>query len=269
MDATRPTLPRLAAAATLLGALAVGLLLIGSGPSEPVRDEDATAPTGSSAATSPPTSVPTGWVPWATDAEGAPLRWDPCAPVEVVLRPDGAPADAEADLRAALARLAAASGLDLRLTGTTDEAPSAERPLAVRTDTGWRWAPVLVAWDLPGAGGMPLGPHDRGVAVPVAVRDGDRHALVTGQVVLNAGRTDLRPGFDDRSDAWGATLLHELGHLLGLDHVDDPSQLMAADPGQGPVVFGAGDLAGLAAVGTAGGCVAAPDPAPGLDAGIG
>ena len=269
MDATRPTLPRLAAVAVLVASAVVGLLGV------PRDGDDAGAvATASTAPPVPPGTAaapaPTdGWAPWATAADGTPLRWDPCAPIELVLRPDGAPPDAEADLRTALGRLAAASGLDLRLVGTTDEAPSARRPLVVRADGGWRWAPVLVAWDRPGVGGMPLGPHDRGVAVPVGVRDGDRRALVTGQVVLNAARTDLRPGFDDRADAWGATLLHELGHLLGLAHVADPSQLMAGDPGRGPVVLGAGDLAGLTALGAAGGCVAAPDPTPGLDAGIG
>ena len=275
MDATRPTLPRLAAAGTAVAVLAVGLVAMGlrasdpgvagSGPAAAGPAAAATGAAGSAART----ATPQGWVPWATDDAGAPLRWDPCTPIEVVLGTTGAPEGAEADLRAALRRLAAASGLDLRLVGTTDETPSAQRPLAVRTADGWRWAPVLVAWAPPGAGGMPLGPHDRGVAVPVAVRAGDRHALVTGQVVLNAARTDLGPGFGDRADAWGATLLHELGHIVGLDHVDDPSQLMAADPGRGPVALGRGDLAGLAAVGSAGGCVAAPDPTPGLDAGIG
>jgi hypothetical protein len=35
----------------------------------------------------------------------------------------------------------------------------------------------------------------------------------------------------DREHSWGATLLHELGHLVGLAHVDDPDQLMSTYPG--------------------------------------
>ena len=123
-----------------------------------------------------------------------------------------------------------------------------------------------MAWSGPGGDGPPLGPHDRGLAVPVAVRDGDRHALVTGQVVLNAARTDLRPGFGDRADSWGAVLVHELGHVLGLAHVTDTTQMMSAAPGRGPIELGAGDRAGLARIGAGAGCLDVPDPARGRDA---
>jgi hypothetical protein len=200
---------------------------------------------------------------WALDRRGDPLRWDACRPVRFVLGLGDAPEHAERDVRAALAVLGEASGLDLVLVGPTEERPHPDRPLVGLTADGWEWLPVLIAWAAPGEAGLPLTMADRGIALPVAVRDGDREALVTGQVVLNARRTDLVPGFTDRTDAIGATLLHEFAHVLGLGHSAAAGALMSEDPGTGPVVLGPGDLAGLRAVGAGGGCNPAPAPAAG------
>lgn len=249
----RPPLPLL----VLLGLAAAGAALLPIGrtlladPAGPVVEPSTTAP------------EPVGFTLWGRDHRGGPLRWDACEPIDLVLNIDGAPADAERDVRTALALLSGASGLELQLEGSTQERPDIERPLVTWDGQRWRWNPVLVAWAAPGEGGLPLTSQDRGVALPVAVRDGDREAFVTGQVVLNARRTDLKPGFDDRRDAVGATLLHELAHLLGLDHVDDPEELMSVRPGTGPVVLGPGDLAGLRAIGAPAGCTSAPEPSAG------
>lgn len=267
MDITRPGTrpglgPLVATALLITGAL---IALVAWSYLAGTAHDGTTGPDGSADVLSAP-DVTTATDPsqpfavWGFDHRGAPLRWDACAPVRLVLSGPDAPEHAERDLRTALAVLRDATGLDLQFTGMTDERPRVDRPLVADDGTGWRWRPVLVAWARPGEGDIPLTDIDRGVALPVAVRDGEREAYVTGQVVLNAARRDLVAGFADRRDAMGATLIHELAHLLGLAHVEDVSQLMATDPGSGPVELGIGDRAGLRAIGAEAGCNPAPRP---------
>jgi hypothetical protein len=45
-----------------------------------------------------------------------------------------------------------------------------------------------------------------------------------------------------------AIVMHELGHVVGLAHVDDRGELMYADS-VGQKTFGPGDLTGLGALG--------------------
>lgn len=271
MRAERPRLLPLVAAGMLLAAAAVAVLVSLLGP-ERALDPSAERPTGTQDPSADGTTAvngtgadhrDAGFALWDLDHRGEPLRWDACSPITFLLNPDRAPAGAEDDVRAALALIADASGLELTLLGTTSETPSRRRPLVETAGGSLRWRPVLIAWSTPGSVDLPLATLDRGVALPVAVRDGEREALVTGQLVMNADRADLVPGFGDRSDAIGATLVHELLHILGLDHVDDPAQLMSAEPGAGPVVLGDGDRAGLRAIGAAAGCTASPPPSSG------
>ncbi len=205
-----------------------------------------------------------GFAVWARNADGTPVRWDPCSPIEIVASevgaPDGYPLDAlTADLERATAVLAGTSGLEFDVRAGTTEVPDTGRSTVAAGDHG-RWAPILVGWHRPGDGSLPLRDVDRGVAVPVAVGSPGERVYVTGQVALNPDRTDLVAGFEDRATSWGATVLHELAHVLGLAHVDDPAQLLHTYPGEGPVVLGSGDRAGLRAVGAERDCIDVPEP---------
>lgn len=203
-----------------------------------------------------------GYEVWDRTADGTPVRWDPCTDIEIVIDPSQAPPGARDDLEEAAHHLGEVTGLTLVVTGITDERPAGARPAYQPERYGERWAPVLVSWIDPGANGVPLRDTDRGIAVPIAVGPEDDRTYVTGQIALNARRDDLVGGFEDRATSWGATILHELAHVLGLAHVDDPAALMYVHPGEGPVRFGPGDLAGLAAVGADHGCRDVPDAGP-------
>jgi hypothetical protein len=208
-----------------------------------------------------------GYAVWARNADGRPVRWDACSPIEVVVSEVGGPVTYPTrallrDVGTAVRTLRDATGLDLVVTGTVDEVPDAERStVGTGSDGGRAWAPVLIGWRAPGEGGLPLRDVDRGVAVPVAVGPPEERVYVTAQVILNPERSDLEAGSADRGTSWGATVLHELAHVLGLAHVDDPTELMHTFPGDGPVTLGEGDRAGLAAVGTGdGSCLEVPPP---------
>jgi hypothetical protein len=255
----------------LLGVLTVALVVAVGGVVLLVRatagGDPAAAPVAqqTDAPQMPTTAAPLsedGFRVWARRTDGTPVRWDPCTPVSWVLNPDGAPPNAMADLRAAFARVSAASGLAFRFEGMTDEVPDPRRPPFQPERYGSeRWAPVLVAWVDTSDTLMPLLPTDAGVAIPVTVSAGGAHSFVTAQVVLDTSDT-LEPGFGDRATSWGSVLQHEIAHVVGLDHVDDPSQLMFPSAQPGLSNFGAGDLAGLRALGAGGGCVETPTPQP-------
>ena len=243
------------------GALGVGLAMLAlavfvAGAARVLRGPDpAPAATGTSAML----AQEEGWAPWGLQPDGSPVRWNPCEPIRWTLDPDDAPDGGREALSLAMARITAVSGLRFEFVGMTDEQPRSDRPLVVEGPEGPRWAPVLITWVPADSIDLPLSDMERGVAVPVAVREGSHQVFVTGQVVLNADKT-LLPMFEDRHASWGAVLLHELGHLVGLDHVGDPVQLMAPTPGFGEVRFGEGDRAGLQAVGADGGCLPVPAP---------
>ena len=199
-----------------------------------------------------------GWGPAFVDAGSRPARWNPCQPIHYVVGLTHAPPDGLADLRGALARLSVASGLDFVEDGSTEEVPSTGRRAYDRDRWGERWAPLLVAWVSPSATDIALPADVEAATISVAVPGPDGASLVTGEVAINALR-HLPPGF-----GYGATegevLLHELGHAVGLGHVDDPRQVMYPTTTAGPAEYGAGDLAGLAALGRPAGCHRAPAP---------
>lgn len=183
-----------------------------------------------------------------------PVAYDPCRPIHYVIRQVGEPAGGDRIVRDAVLRVSQATGLRFVDDGATTEAPSRQRASYQPNRYGDRWAPVLISWvtpnenpdfaaDVAGQGGSS--------AMSLAGRPS---VYVTGAVQLDSGklaRILQRPGGDQ---IVRAIVLHELGHLVGLDHVNAPDQLMYPQGQVGMSDFGTGDLTGLAALGR-GSCV--------------
>lgn len=198
---------------------------------------------------------------WELREDGTPVRWNRCEPVRWVMNSDGAPPSAFEDLLEGFDRVSALTGIEFRFEGFTNEVPSRERP-PYQPDVydPDHWAPVLVAWVEADDTVVPLADDNRAVAVPVSVgRDGQR-VFVTAQILFNRD-TLLIAGYGERHGSIGATILHEVAHVVGLDHVEDPGELMYPYPGAGAVTFGPGDRAGLELLGLASPCVDTPEPA--------
>jgi hypothetical protein len=59
----------------------------------------------------------------------------------------------------------------------------------------------------------------------------------------------------------GLVLMHELGHLVGLQHVASPHEVMSSNPTDpGVIGWGQGDLRGLQELGRSEGCLRSPRP---------
>jgi hypothetical protein len=182
------------------------------------------------------------------DATGRPVLFDPCRPVHWALRRDGELPGSEAVVEQAADDVARATGLRLvRLPDVTGPLPDG-RALAQRRADG-SFPPAVVSWangdERPGLAGGTVALGGGTTWAPPG-RSGEER-LVSGLVVLDAEDLSALDAGPDSHERLRGVLRHELAHLVGLGHVDDPSQLL--HPHAEGTAFGAGDLRGLRAAG--------------------
>jgi hypothetical protein len=181
-------------------------------------------------------------------AGAKPVAWDPCRAVHVAVNPAGAPPIGDELIRRAVADVAAATGLTFVFDVPSDERPSADRAPYQPARYGDRWAPLLITWsdgtETPKLSGVVAG-----------VGGGERLELPRGSVIVTGAVTLDRVDATAELEAVGGpddlqgVVEHELGHAVGLDHVDDPTQLMNPRLTPGVVTYGDGDRRGLSLLG--------------------
>jgi len=202
-----------------------------------------------------------------TEAPAAMGRWDPCTPIGYRVNSALAGQGAVVDVREAVRRLSWATGLTFVYRGRTTVVPQAEwDDAAYPADTQ-----VIVAWVRPaqtllwpegtitvngqdttvGTGGA-WHVHARDSAGRLWGRYSRGYALLNARVTLPAGFAAI-----GRSGSRGREIMHELGHMVGLDHphLADREQIMFPELTRRPGRWGRGDLAGLRSVGAGGGCL--------------
>ncbi|MEV7457686.1 peptidase [Pseudarthrobacter oxydans] len=202
----------------------------------------------------PATTGSTAFVLQESPDPGQPfVAYDPCRPVHYVVRPDLAPPGTEQLIRESIAAVSTATGLQFVYDGLTSEAPSVDREAYQPDRYGKKWAPILIAWSTPGEApeleGRVAGTGgSSSIQVP-----GEPYVYVSGQVLLDAPGLTETLAYPEGPALVRAVIMHELAHVVGLDHVNDRTQLMYEE-NSGQLDFAAGDRAGLAVLGT-GECV--------------
>jgi hypothetical protein len=196
------------------------------------------------------------------DAPHALGRWNPCAPIGYRVNRTQASRGAVADVKRAIHRVSKATGLTFIYRGRTNRIPQARwSKHAYPADTQ-----LIVAWIRPSQSTL----WPRGSASTVAGRSGAWHLMAKdragrrwgrydrGFVLLNA-RMRFPAGFRaiGPSGSRGRELMHELGHVVGLNHptTGGRQQIMYPLLTRKPAHWGRGDLAGLRIVGSSGGCL--------------
>jgi hypothetical protein len=171
-----------------------------------------------------------------------PVGYDPCRPVTYVVNPAGAPEGYRDLVADSVAAISAATGLRFDDEGTTDA-----RPFAATGAPTFARSPVVIGWVTPEEEPRLAG-DIAGVGGSVAVERRPHHlTFVTGAIALDRELFADLAARDARGSA-RAILMHELGHVVGLAHVDDPGELMFSD-NTGQAALGPGDREGLARLG--------------------
>jgi hypothetical protein len=162
-----------------------------------------------------------------------------------------------ADVQEAVRRISAATGIVFVDDGVTDELPTRERAPSHTARYGGVWSPILIAWVAPDQTDIPFGHegHDAAAVARPLFPGSGKEIYVSGWVAVNLDDPNP-PGWTYPGDQ-GPTILLELGHVMGLDHVPDEGELMQP-AGGGMTDLGPGDRQGLRLLGRRAGCLVTP-----------
>jgi len=179
-------------------------------------------------------------------------RWTPCGlqPGEITYRVNhnGLPRGGLREIKRAVSMVTAATGFTFRYLGKTKVIPLKKGSGVIS-----RNAQVTIAYSTPRKVPSLKGPVIATTPVAAGYVGTSVYRIFQAGVVID--RTfHSRPGFGGGRPTRGATLIHELGHAMGLDHVRDRRQMMYPAPTRFNAAYAKGDLRGLSKVGVAAGC---------------
>jgi hypothetical protein len=174
-----------------------------------------------------------------------PEHWGTCS-IGYQVNRGGAPTFGLADLREAMRRVTMVSGIRFHYLGATTIRPTASQPVPEGLDR------LVVAWSTPRQSQRLVYGEVSGHA---SLRHDPGNRFHSASLTINRTWLAHRSvrGFG-KGQSHGVVLMHELGHVVGLEHVRATGQVMQPVQDLPAAVWGAGDLTGLRRVGAASGC---------------
>ena len=165
-------------------------------------------------------------------ADGEPIRWRACLSMHWRYNPAGEPSPGAIDVvRAAVAEISAASGVQMIEDGVTSIDVSDPNQALTNLAEG----EVVIGFASPGSPAIPLAGSDEDLPANVdpnafvgsSARTQPSGAdITTGTVALNREDAMKLPLDFSSNASSGALLLHEIGHVVGLQHVAPSTQIM-------------------------------------------
>jgi hypothetical protein len=183
---------------------------------------------------------------------GQRARWDSCRAVRWKFNGDLAPRHGLRQVKAAVRRIHAATGIELEYAGRSERRsnPYGDHIPGAAVVIGWRSARTF---ERRTGSTQVVGLAGQRVVTGYRDAQGTVYRTHQGGVILNAGHR-LDPGFG-KGITWGEVIVHELGHVMGLAHAQARTQVMYFSTTGYDADLGAGDLHGLRQLGDTRGCL--------------
>jgi hypothetical protein len=174
---------------------------------------------------------------------GGYARWNPCSTLTYVVNYNGAPSFARGEVDRAVARVEAATGIDLVNMGDTNAGNNGVPPNGI--DAVIAFVNNSENSSIGNAAGLGGGSY-------YAPWNGRDAYVARGFVLINE-TINYSQGLS--STGLEGLLLHEIGHMMGLDHVGSTAEVMYPVMHNIPGGYGPGDQEGLWLLGAAQGCL--------------
>lgn len=178
---------------------------------------------------------------------GRPLQWLACSPIPVLVNVGPTGDEGFAEIEDGLRIMAEATGIMFTIVGRSDKIPNQNWAMVGDTVAGWPYPAVLIAWTTDRSTDL-LDGTQSGSAVGNPAAYQDTRQIVSGAIALNS--EDLNrylPGFGPGATR-GNLILHELGHLVGLAHVEGPRLMNSTVGSWSPDGFTPEERVGLSLV---------------------